>query len=225
MAAWCSRIATRARRARRRSRACSTTSISSTPVSGSGRLAGAAGADRNRRQRNLSARVAGRPKVAFISERDSEDDLDLWWMPVPPAAIAKPMPLGARPPKPVSSSVQSAGTDGKPLRANRITRVRGHEAYPSWAPDNSRVAFYAVREGIGSVWVATAEPPRPEPTEDPHAARQARRAAAAGVAPGRRAGVVAGWQDAARHGPARSGARLQRQSASQRSRSAAAVCA
>ena len=106
-------------------------------------------------------------KVAFISERDSEDDLDLWWMPVPAAAIAKPIPLGARPPKPVSSSVQSAGTDGKPLRANRITRVRGNEAYPSWAPDNSRVAFYAVREGIGSVWVATAEPPRPEPTEDP----------------------------------------------------------
>lgn len=107
-------------------------------------------------------------KVAFISERDSEDDLDLWWMPVPPAAIAKPVPLGARPPKPVTSSVQAAGgNDGKPLRANRITRVRGHEAYPSWAPDNSRVAFYAVREGIGSVWVATAEPPRPEPTEDP----------------------------------------------------------
>ena len=106
-------------------------------------------------------------KVAFVSERDSEDDLDLWWMPVPSAAISKPIPLGARPPKPVASSVQSAGTDGKPLRANRITRVRGHEAYPSWAPDNSRLAFYAVREGIGSVWVATAEPPRPEPTEDP----------------------------------------------------------
>ena len=122
-----------------------------------------------------------------------------------------------------SSSVQSAGTDGKPLRANRITRVRGHEAYPSWAPDNSRVAFYAVREGIGSVWVATAEPPRPEPTEDPIAAREACRAAAAGLAPWRRAGVVAGRQDAARHRPSRSGARLQRQSASQRSGGAAAV--
>jgi gamma-glutamyltranspeptidase/glutathione hydrolase len=106
-------------------------------------------------------------KVAFVSERDSDDDLDLWWMPVPSAAIGKPIPLGVRPPKPVASSVQSAGTDGKPLRANRITRVRGNEAYPSWAPDNSRIAFYAVREGIGSVWVATAEPPRPEPSEDP----------------------------------------------------------
>ncbi|HYB94826.1 MAG TPA: gamma-glutamyltransferase [Vicinamibacterales bacterium] len=106
-------------------------------------------------------------KVAFVSERESEDDLDLWWMPVPPAAIAKPIPLGARPPKPVTASVQSAGSDGRPLRAVRITRARGHEAYPSWAPDNTRLAFYAVREGIGSVWVATAEPPRPDANEDP----------------------------------------------------------
>ena len=42
-----------------------------------------------------------------------------------------------------------------------------HEAYPSWAPDNVRVAFYAVREGIGSVWVTAVEPPRPEGTEEP----------------------------------------------------------
>ena len=106
-------------------------------------------------------------KVAFISERDSEDDVDLWWMPVPSAAIAKPIPLGARPPKPVSSSVPAVGDNGRPLRAIRMTRVRGHESYPSWAPDNTRVAFYAVREGIGSVWVATAEPPRPEGAEEP----------------------------------------------------------
>ena len=106
-------------------------------------------------------------KVAFISERDSEDDVDLWWMPVPAAAIAKPIPLGARPPKPVSSSVPAVGENGRPLRATRITRARGAESYPSWAPDNTRVAFYAVREGIGSVWVATAEPPRPEANEDP----------------------------------------------------------
>ena len=105
-------------------------------------------------------------KVAFISERDSEDDVDLWWMSVPLAAIAKPVPLGARAPKPVSSSVPAVGENGRPLRATRITRVRGEESHPSWAPDNTRVAFYAVREGIGSVWVATAEPPRPEPTDD-----------------------------------------------------------
>ncbi|MSO36097.1 MAG: hypothetical protein EXQ54_06680, partial [Acidobacteria bacterium] len=105
-------------------------------------------------------------KVAFISERDSDDDLDLWWMPVPPAAVAKPTPLGSRPPKPVTASVPSVGTDGRPLRAVRMARVRGNEAYPSWAPDNVRVAFYAVREGIGSVWVATVEPPRPEGAEE-----------------------------------------------------------
>jgi len=106
-------------------------------------------------------------KVAFVSERESEDDLDLWWMPVPPPAVAKPMPLGSRPAKPVTASVQSVGADGRPLRATRIARVRGHEAYPSWAPDNVRLAFYAVREGIGSVWATAVEPARPEGSEAP----------------------------------------------------------
>jgi len=106
-------------------------------------------------------------KLAFISERESEDDLDLWWMVVPPAGAAKVLPLGARPARPVTASVQSVGPDGRPLRATRIARVRGHEAYPSWAPDNTRVAFYAVRDGIGSVWVAAVEPLRPEGIEEP----------------------------------------------------------
>jgi len=106
-------------------------------------------------------------KVAFITEQDSEDDLDLWWMPVPPSAVAKPLPLGSRPAKPVTASVQSVGTDGRPLRATRVARVRGNEAHPSWAPDNVRVAFYAVREGIGSVWVTAVEPARPEGAEEP----------------------------------------------------------
>ena len=106
-------------------------------------------------------------KVAFISERDSEDDLDLWWMPVPPSAVAKPTPLGSRPAKPVTASIPGVGADGRPLRAVRITRVRGSEAHPSWAPDNVRLAFYAVREGIGSVWVTAVEPPRPDGAEDP----------------------------------------------------------
>ncbi|MDO8678265.1 MAG: gamma-glutamyltransferase [Acidobacteriota bacterium] len=116
-------------------------------------------------------------KVAFVSGRDSEDDLDLWWMPVPSAAVAKPTPLGARPAKPVTSrlrgdeplgsSIPGVGTDARPPRATRIARVRGHEAYPSWAPDNSRLAYYAVREGIGSVWVAAVDLPRPEGAEEP----------------------------------------------------------
>ncbi len=107
-------------------------------------------------------------KVAYVSERDAEDDLDLWWMPVPSAAVARPTPLGARPPRPVTSSVPSvSNAEDKPPRAVRIARVRGNEAFPSWAPDNQRLAFYAVREGTGSVWVATVEPPRPEGTEAP----------------------------------------------------------
>ncbi|MDP2052272.1 MAG: gamma-glutamyltransferase [Acidobacteriota bacterium] len=106
-------------------------------------------------------------KVVFVSERDSEDDLDLWWMPLPAAAVARPTPLGSRPAKPVVASVPSVGAEGRALRATRVGRVRGHEAYPSWAPDNTRIAFYAVREGIGSVWVTAIEPARPEGTEEP----------------------------------------------------------
>jgi gamma-glutamyltranspeptidase len=107
-------------------------------------------------------------KVAYVSEREAEDDLDLWWMPLPSAAVAKPTPLGARPAKPVDASIRSVNNaEGKPPRATRIARVRGNEAYPSWAPDNVRLAYYAVREGIGSVWVTAVEPARPEGNEDP----------------------------------------------------------
>ena len=126
-------------------------------------------------------------------------------------------------PSPCPRPCPAVGENGRPLRAIRMTRVRGHEAYPSWAPDNTRVAFYAVREGIGSVWVATAEPPRPEGDEEPLPRAEAGRATATGVAQGRRAGVVAGRQSAARIGPAGSATGLQRQPASQRSGSAAAL--
>jgi gamma-glutamyltranspeptidase len=92
-------------------------------------------------------------RVAFVSDRDSEDgDSDLW--------IA-----------------QLARDSRDRTRRTRLTRVRGIEASPSWAPDGSRLAFFAVREGMGSVWVAPVEPastdgedrprPRVRPAEQP----------------------------------------------------------
>ena len=121
-------------------------------------------------------------RVAFVSDRDSEDDVDVWAMALPSANVIKPTPLGARTPAAsartqVEGSAQSerARVEGPTVsgaprvegpRVVRVTRVRGAEGSISWAPDNQRIAFYAVREGIGSVWVAAVEPPRPEPTED-----------------------------------------------------------
>ena len=35
----------------------------------------------------------------------------------------------------------------------RLVRVRGVEGFPSWSPDGSRLAFFAVRESAGGVWV------------------------------------------------------------------------
>jgi gamma-glutamyltranspeptidase/glutathione hydrolase len=101
-------------------------------------------------------------RLAFISNRDSDDDVDVWAMTLAPASVAKPVPLGAR-----AGRGAAVPIDARPPVLTRVTRVRGDEGRPSWAPDNERLAFYAVREGLGTVWVASVEPPRPEATEDP----------------------------------------------------------
>ena len=162
-------------------------------------------------------------KVAFISERDSEDDVDMWWMPVPSAAIAKPIPLGARPPKPVSSSVPAVG-DERPsvARHSHDARARTRGLPVVGAGQYPRRVLRGARRhrlGVGRHRGTAAPGGRGRAT----AAREAGRATATGVAEGRRAGVVAGRQVAARLRPAGSATGLQRQSAPQRSGSAAAL--
>ncbi len=122
--------------------------------------------------------------VVFVSDRESDDDVDVWAMPMPAASVTTPVPLGARPKvdarsanadlsADLSAEARSAKVERspekgpRPPRVTRITRARGFEAYPSWAPDNQRIAFYAVREGVGSIWAATVEPAPAGPDEDP----------------------------------------------------------
>jgi gamma-glutamyltranspeptidase len=102
-------------------------------------------------------------RVAFISDRESEDDVDVWAMSMPSSHVPKPTPLGGGASR--DESTTEAGP--RPPRIVRVTRARGAEGSISWAPDNDRIAFYAVRDGIGSVWVTSVEPPRPEANEDP----------------------------------------------------------
>lgn len=109
-------------------------------------------------------------RVVFVSDRDSTEDVDLWAMPVAAASLAKPVPLGGRAaragtPAPATTDAKSAETQSP--KVIRVTRAAGAESSPSWAPDNERIAFYAVRNGVGSVWVAPVEPPAREPNEDP----------------------------------------------------------
>jgi gamma-glutamyltranspeptidase len=67
-------------------------------------------------------------RVAYISDRESEDgDRDLW-------------------------VADLAAENGRVTRA-RMVRVRGVEGFPSWSPDSNRIAFFAVRENAGGVWV------------------------------------------------------------------------
>ncbi len=103
-------------------------------------------------------------RIAFVSDAESDDDVDVWVMAVPAASVAAPVPLGRR----VPGGAEAAAC---PLRATRVVRARGAESHLSWAPDNGRLEFYAVREGTGSVWVANVEPPPPQGPDDPPASR------------------------------------------------------
>jgi gamma-glutamyltranspeptidase len=74
-------------------------------------------------------------RVAYVSDRDSADgDVDLWVAELP-------------------------GGSAQRTQRSRLTRARGTEGYPAWAPDGTRLVFYAQREGTGSVWVMPAEAP------------------------------------------------------------------
>ena len=74
-----------------------------------------------------------------------------WAMPVPAASVAKPVPLGARPPAPPTPlpvrRLQTPGPQQHQARSRAgrrggaVTRARGDESSPSWAPDNERIAF------------------------------------------------------------------------------------
>ncbi len=118
--------------------------------------------------------------VAFVSEREADDDVDLWVMPAP-AATATPVALGAR----VAPSTDAAS---RPPRPTRVVRATGIESHLAWAPDSTRIAFHAVRAGVGAVWVATVDLPQ---TEGGRAPRARPKPAAPALLVSRRAGAPA----------------------------------
>ena len=74
-------------------------------------------------------------RIAYISDRESDDgDVDLW--------------IADLPSEPKSRAQRA-----------RLTRVRGAEGAPTWAPDSHRIAFFARRDGAGSVWVTSIDSP------------------------------------------------------------------
>ncbi len=109
--------------------------------------------------------------LAFVSDRDSVDDVDIFALELPHAAVTSPVPLRAHVPRsgpPRSEQpMDIKSVANKPPAVTRVTRARGDEAALSWAPDSERLAFFAVRDGVGSVWVAAVEPPPREPDDDP----------------------------------------------------------
>lgn len=93
-------------------------------------------------------------RIAYASDRDNDDgDVDLWVMRL--AAAGEPIPAGS------TASQASEGPPPASVRRSqpvRIVQARGLDGYPSWSPGGDRLAYYAVREGVGSTWVTTVDP-------------------------------------------------------------------
>lgn len=101
-------------------------------------------------------------RVAFASDRDSDEgDFDIWLMRLPGKGEELPVKSAA------ANSERERGTPNvergtrnteRRRRPVRVASARGLDGYPSWSPDGDRIAYYAVREGIGSTWVADVDP-------------------------------------------------------------------
>jgi gamma-glutamyltranspeptidase len=88
-------------------------------------------------------------RILFVSDRDSEDrDLDVWVMKLEAESPAQERP---------TNGDRAGSPDGARTSATRVVRARGIDGYPAWSPSGDRVAFFAVREGVPSVWVATVD--------------------------------------------------------------------
>jgi gamma-glutamyltranspeptidase len=75
-------------------------------------------------------------RIAYVSDRQTEDgDVDLWIAELPESA------------------------ERARARRMRVTSARGVEGFPTWSPDGKRLAFFAVRENTGSVWVTSVDDP------------------------------------------------------------------
>lgn len=78
-------------------------------------------------------------RIAFTSNRASDDgDFDVWLM-----------RLFDR------SSPPSSGGRGPAIR---LARQPGYDGFAEWSPDGTRLAYYSVRDGVGSTWVTSVTP-------------------------------------------------------------------
>jgi gamma-glutamyltranspeptidase len=78
-------------------------------------------------------------RIAFTSNRNSDDgDFDIWMM----RLLDRTAPA-------------SSGGRGP---AVRLARQSGYDGFAEWSPDGARLAYYAVREGVGSTWVTGVNP-------------------------------------------------------------------
>jgi gamma-glutamyltranspeptidase/glutathione hydrolase len=95
--------------------------------------------------------------LAFASDRDSDEgDVDLWVTRMP--GRGEPMVSADREASATENESASASSRRRRSGPVRVLQGRGLDGYPSWSPDGTRLAYYGVREGIGSTWVVSVDP-------------------------------------------------------------------
>jgi gamma-glutamyltranspeptidase len=97
--------------------------------------------------------------VLFASNRESDGgDVDLWIASLKPGSDSGAAAATASASSPAADSTTPgttvAGSPPRPVSNARVVRVSGAESSPVWAPDGKRIAFSAIRQGLGSIWVA-----------------------------------------------------------------------
>ena len=78
-------------------------------------------------------------RIAFTSNRNSDDgDFDIWMMRL------------------FDRTAPAAGGGRGP--AVRLARQAGYDGFAEWSPDGTRLAYYSVRDGVGSTWLTSVNP-------------------------------------------------------------------
>jgi gamma-glutamyltranspeptidase len=91
-------------------------------------------------------------RVVYVSPGEASDgEIELWTVELAHRIEAEGGKLTTRRPRPI-----------------RLTTARGPEWSPAWSPSGDRVAYAAMRESVGSIWVSPVAPlPDAEPSEVP----------------------------------------------------------
>ncbi|MFN8061167.1 MAG: gamma-glutamyltransferase [Vicinamibacterales bacterium] len=100
-------------------------------------------------------------QVLYVSNEGNEDgDPDLWVRPLPKIRdgghLKRTLDTADAPSAEPASSPDDTRADSSG-GARRVVQAPGAESSPTWAPTGDRIAYAAMRDGVGALWVSSVE--------------------------------------------------------------------